>query len=118
MSVMRAMSVSLAEVVIAMAWYSPATWAQLKAISEARIEISYDEFVRNFERLSQQFVARGVKVEKVVVDVDQMVAWCHRNGYAVDTTGRSIYSSVLVMAHEAPDVLNQPIVDNITRSVQ
>jgi hypothetical protein len=112
------MSVSLAEGVIALAWYRPATWAQLKAIPEARIEISYDEFVRNFERLSQQFAARGVKVEKVVVDVDQMVTWCHRNGYAVDTIGRSIYGSMLAMARENPEVLNQPIVDTITRSVQ
>ena len=112
------MSVPLAEGVIAMAWYSPATWAQLKAIPEARIEISYDEFVRNFERLSQQFAARGVEVEKVVVDVDQMVAWCHRNGYAVDTTGRSIYGTVALMARDDPKVLAKPIVDNITRSYQ
>jgi hypothetical protein len=106
------------EGVIAMAWYSPATWAQLKAIPEARIEISYDEFVRNFERLLREFVAHGVKVEKVVVDVDQMVAWCHRNGYEANTTGRSIYGTVAVMARDDPKVLATPIVDSITRSYQ
>jgi hypothetical protein len=101
-----------------MAWYSPATWAQLKAIPEARITISYHEFVRNFERLSREFAAHDVKVEKVVIDVDQMVAWCHRNGYEANTTGRSIYSTVAVMARDDPKVLATPIVDNITRSYQ
>ena len=62
--------------------------------------------------------ARDVKVEKVVVDVHQMVAWCHRNGHAVDTTGRSIYSTVAVLARDDPKVLATPIVDDITRSKQ
>jgi len=110
--------VSVNENVVSMAWYSPEAWAQLKAIPEAGVEMSYPGFARNFETLSRQFAAQGIKVEKVSVDVDQMIAWCHRNGYAIDTTGRSIYGSVLLMAREDPKVLDTPIVDNITRSVQ
>jgi hypothetical protein len=112
------MGVSVNENVVSMAWYSPVAWARLKAIPEARVEMSYPGFVRNFETLSRNFAAQGIKVEKVSVDVDQMIAWCHRNGYVVDTTGRTIYGSVLLMAREDPKVLDAPIVDNITRSVQ
>jgi hypothetical protein len=112
------MGASLNEAVIGMAWYSSAAWAQLKAIPEARVEMSYLGFLRNFETLARQFAAQGIKVEKVSVDVDQVIAWCHRNGYAIDTTGRSIYGSVLLMALEDPKLLDAPIVDNITRSVQ
>jgi hypothetical protein len=32
------------------AWYTPETWAQLATMPEARIEKSYRDFVRTFER--------------------------------------------------------------------
>ena len=107
-----------AEIVVAMGWYTAATWAQLKAIPEARIEMSYPGFVRNFETLVRKFAAEGVKVQKVAIDVDQMVAWCHRNGYAIDTTGRALFGTVAAMAREDPAVMNNSIVDNVTRSWQ
>jgi hypothetical protein len=77
--------------------------------------MSYPGFVRNFETLVRKFAEEGVKVEKVAIDVDQMVAWCHRNGYAIDTTGRALF---VAMAREDPAVMNNSIVDNVTRSWQ
>ena len=106
------------ETVLGMAWYTPEAWARLKAIPEARVDMSYRAYVRNYEAYVRRFAAEGIKVERVAVDVDQMLAWCHRNGYAVDTTGRTIYGSVLAMARDDPRVLDNPIVDNVTRSVQ
>ena len=66
----------------------------------------------------RRFVAEGIKVERVAVDVDQMLAWCHRNDYEINSTGRAIFSTVLTMARDDPRVLDNPIVDNVTRSVQ
>ena len=106
------------ETVLGMAWYTPEAWAQLKAIPEARIEMSYRAYVRNYEAYARRFAAEGIKVERVAVNVDQMLAWCHRNGYAVDTTGRAIFGIVLTMARDDPCVLDNPITDNVTRSVQ
>jgi hypothetical protein len=40
-----------------MAWYSPEAWKQLAAIPEARIEKSYQDFVRAFERGVREFAA-------------------------------------------------------------
>jgi hypothetical protein len=109
---------SVTETVLGMAWYTPEAWARLKAIPEARVDMSYRAYVRNYDAYVRRFVAEGIKVERVAVDVDQMLAWCHRNGYAVDTTGRAIFSTVLTMARDDPRVLDNPIVDNVTRSVQ
>ena len=109
---------SVAETVLGMAWYTPEAWARLKAIPEARIEMSYRAYVRNYEAYVRRFVAEGIKVERVAVNVDQMLAWCHRNGYEVDSTGRAIFGSVLTMARDDPRVLDNPITDNVTRSVQ
>ena len=109
---------SVTETVLSMAWYTPEAWARLKAIPEARIDMSYRAYVHNYEAYTRRFVAEGIKVERVAVDVDQMLAWCHRNGYEVNSTGRAIFGTVLTMARDDPRVLDNPIVDNVTRSVQ
>jgi hypothetical protein len=47
-----------------------------------------------------------------------MIAWCHRNGYEIDGTGRAVYGTVLTAARDDPSVLNQPVIDNVTRTQQ
>ena len=112
------MSVSVDEGVVGVAWCSPEAWAQLKAIPEARIEKSCQDFVRDSEAAVHEFAARGFKVEKVLVDVGRMIEWCHCNGYEIDAMGRSFYGTVLLMARDNPNVLDKPIIDEVTRGVQ
>jgi len=103
---------------IGLAWYTPEAWEQLAAMPEARIEKSYQDFVRSFERAVQVLAARGVRGEKVVVDdVAKMTEWCHRNGYEVDTRGRAAYGCVVMLARDDPDMLDRPVVDK-TRVIQ
>jgi hypothetical protein len=77
---------------------------------EARIEMTYSEFVRKCERLIADFEAQGFRVEKVAVDVGPMIEWCHRHGYEIDDTGRSCRVT-------GRDVMTTPFEDG-TRSVQ
>ena len=105
-------------VTMALAWYSPETWRQLAAISEAHIEKNYRDFVRTFESMAREFAVQGVVVEKVIIDVDHMLAWCHRHGYEIDSTGRATYGAMLQAAGGDPKVLDKtPIVDK-TRVLQ
>jgi hypothetical protein len=100
---------------MAIAWYTPAAWDRLVAMPEAQIRKTYQEFVRSFETAVHEFAARGVQAEKVVIDVadlGEMVEWCHRHGYNVDTRGRAAYGAVRSMGG-----LNAPFTDK-TRSVQ
>jgi hypothetical protein len=103
---------------VGLSWYSAETWKRLEAIPEARIEKSYQDFVRSFEKLKRSYAAQGIKTEIMPIDLDQMTAWCHRNGYEIDSTGRSVYGSVLTMARDHPAVLDNPVIDNVTRTVQ
>jgi hypothetical protein len=102
---------------IGMAWYTPEAWKQLAAMPEARIEKSYQDFVQAFERGVRELATRGVRVEKLVIDVAKMTEWCHRNGYAIDTKGRATYGSMLMLARDDPEVMNRPPIDK-TRSMQ
>jgi hypothetical protein len=45
-------------------------------------------------------------------DIDEMIAWCHRQGYEIDAKGRAAYGVVRAMGG-----LNAPFTDE-TRSVQ
>jgi hypothetical protein len=100
------------------AWYTPSAWAQLAALPEAKIEKTYQDFVRDFWRTVREFEARGVRVERVTVDVAAMTEWCRRHGYEIDSKGRTVYVAMLMAAGSDPNVLaTMPIVDN-TRSVQ
>jgi hypothetical protein len=103
---------------LGMAWYTPTTWRELRAIPEAKIEMSYSQFVRKVERMISEFTAQGIRVVKVPVNVGQMVKWCHRHGYEVDTKGRAVFGATLTLALEdGQDVMTMPFEDR-TRSVQ
>jgi hypothetical protein len=102
---------------IGIAWYTPETWKQLAAIPKACIEIDYQHFIRKAEKLEQQFVARGMRTERITIDVERMTAWCHRNGYEIDSKGRSVFVVVQAMARDDPEALNAPV-DDRTRVVQ
>lgn len=98
---------------VGMAWYSPAAWAQLEAMPEARIEKTYGEFISAFKRAARGFEAQGIGVERVEIDVDRMAGWCHRNGYEIDTKGRAAYGAALL----CDPSLSAPFIDN-TRVLQ
>jgi hypothetical protein len=102
---------------IGVAWYTPEAWQQLAAMPEARIEKSYQDFVCTFERARRELAAHGVRAERVVIDIDKMTEWCHRNGYEVDTRCRAAYGSMVLLACDDPDMLDRPVVDK-TRVVQ
>jgi hypothetical protein len=80
-----------------------------------QITKSYSDFVRTFETAKRELAARGARIEKMVFDVaaiTEMVEWCHRHGYEIDTRGRAAFGAVRAMGG-----LSAPLVDK-TRSVQ
>ena len=104
--------------VVGIAWYSPAAWKQLEAMPEAGIQKTYREYVRATENVERGYAARGIRTTRIPIDIDQMTAWCHRNGYEIDSTGRAIFGNVLNAAKSDPGALDRPVEDNITRSAQ
>jgi hypothetical protein len=107
-----------ADAAMGLAWYSPEAWRRLEAMPEPRIEKSYQRFVRNFEAMAREFAAQGYAAKRIPIDIDHMVAWCHRHGYEIDTKGRATYGALLLAAGGDPVALDKyPVVDK-TRAVQ
>jgi hypothetical protein len=103
---------------VGIAWYTPTTWRELRAIPEAKVKMSYSQYVRKVEQMIEGFAAEGICGVKTPIDVGQMVTWCRRHGYDVDSKGRAAFGVALTMALEAgKDVMTMPFEDR-TRTVQ
>lgn len=84
-----------------MVWYTPASWEQLRTVADDREALgTLAEFERKAERLIDEFEAEGFAVEKVVLDIDDLVRWCRENGFRVDQRGRSAYGAILLAGRD------------------
>jgi len=83
------------EVVIAAAWYRPSQWRRLKEISEdaAEMEGSYEEWKAHGVRAINRARTLGRRVEKVDVDVEELLAWCGQMDLPVNGESRARYAA-------------------------
>jgi hypothetical protein len=106
------------DVDIGVARYTPETWRELRARPEAKIEKTYSEYVRSYERATAGYTAQGFRVVKLPIDIALMVEWCHAHGYEIDSKGRAAFGAVLMTSYDAgEDIRTMPFRDD-TRTVQ
>jgi hypothetical protein len=77
------------------AWYTPMSWRRLQEVTEAPLAESYEAYVALTEKMIREFEERGIVVVKSVVDVDDMAAWCRKNGYRINARGRATYGAMV-----------------------
>ena len=84
-----------ANTVIGIAWYKPEQWQRLLDISADRdnLEDSWAEWARNAEATMRRMSRMGMQLEKVDVDVEDLLRWCQEQGYAVDGEARAAYTA-------------------------
>ena len=92
-----------------MAWYTPESWRRLEAIADGELCDTYEDFVRKATRMIRGFEAQGITVEKFLINIDHMVAWCRRHGLSVDGRARSAYGAILTMHGGVPFDLDTPV---------
>jgi hypothetical protein len=82
-----------AKAVVGVAWYRLKQWQRLRAISTDadNLEDTYEEWLRQAEQKVAELGALGLCVEKVDVDVEQLIAWCNEHGLELDGRARSTY---------------------------
>ena len=75
------------------AWYKPDQWERLREIFIDRkdIEFTYTEWLANAQRAFQQILFSGQSVQKMEVDVEELLAWCKSKGLEVNGKSRSAF---------------------------
>jgi hypothetical protein len=77
------------------AWYRAEQWERLREIAADRdeLEASYDDWAAHAEESLRQMREAGIDAEKVVIDVEELLAWCQAQGCDVDGGARARYAA-------------------------
>ena len=92
------------KIVSGVAWYRPEQWQRLREVSEDvdNLEETYDAWLKTAERLIRDGIPADVVVEKIDIDVEEVLAWCNVRGLPMNTASRAQFVSERVrQKHEA-----------------
>ena len=78
-------------VVVGVAWYRREQWPRLLEVSIDRDELEdrYDDWLEAMPRRLEEVHRAGHRPVKVDVDLDELMAWCERQGREVDSAARA-----------------------------
>ena len=90
--------------IVGVAWYRARDWNRLRQIcaDPEALEESHGEWLRTANRILREVEKRdGVRMRKVIVDLDELVEFCHREGIALDAKARSRFVAEKLEVEEA-----------------
>ena len=81
----------------ALAWYKPEQWELLKALSVDgdTLENTYFEWEAKSNERIPQFEKEGMYLEKMIIDVDELVQWCKSEGIPINGEARAAFANEL-----------------------
>ena len=79
------------QIVTGVAWYRPEQWQRLRDVSEDvdNLEETYDAWLQTAERMLRDGIPAGVVVEKIDIDVEEVLAWCNERGLPMNAQSRT-----------------------------
>lgn len=89
--------------VVGCAWFDEDGWERLRelAADPERLEDDYETWVQMVDDTIRGMRDHGMNVEKVLVDVDELVAWCEEEDHPVDASARAAFvTATLQQGHE------------------
>jgi hypothetical protein len=83
-------------------WYTPDSWPKMREAAADRDNLydTFEEFERSSTDTFNNLVAAGHPVEKVLIDVDALIAWCKAEGRPLDSNARHIFAVLSVIERD------------------
>ena len=77
------------------AWYRREQWDQLRqaSVDSDKLEETYDEWVEGAERRIRHLATQGVAVQRIEVDIEELVSWCWKQGMLVNAEARGKFAA-------------------------
>jgi hypothetical protein len=84
--------------ILGVAWYRREQWELLRALSVdvETLEETYDEWLKQAEYGFRTLGEQGISARKIIVDVNEIQAWCIANDRPLDGNARSEYVAQLL----------------------
>jgi hypothetical protein len=88
-------------IITGVAWYRPEQWQRLREVSEDvdNLEETYDAWLQTAERTTRDI---PTDVEKIDVDVEEVLAWCKVMGLPMNAASRARFVSERVRQKHQP----------------
>jgi hypothetical protein len=86
---------NVSRIVTGVAWYRREQWERLREVSEDtdNLDETYDAWLETAERLLRDGIPADVQVEKIDIDVEEVLAWCNVRGLPMNGNSRSRFVS-------------------------
>jgi hypothetical protein len=83
---------------VGVAWYRYGQWERLREVSEDRadLEDTWAEWIGDAEELLRGLGAKGIRAEKVDVDVEELVRWCQADQKPINAASRSAFAAEML----------------------
>jgi len=83
------------QIVTGVAWYRREQWGRLREVSEDvdNLEETYDAWLQTAERMIRDGIPNNVIVEKIDIDVEEVLAWCNVQGLPMNAASRARFVS-------------------------
>jgi hypothetical protein len=88
---------------VGIAWFTAESWPRLLEIAADRDDLppNFEAFERRAGERFDRHVANGLPLEKVLIDVDALAAWCRELGMPVDNPSRSAFAALTLARRDA-----------------
>lgn len=86
-----------------LAWFAPEQWERLLEVSEDREQLAadYHTWLADNQQAFEGLGKCGVNIRKVLVDVDELTAWCRAHNLRVNADSRPAFVSHLLSTGRA-----------------
>jgi hypothetical protein len=86
---------SEAKIITGVAWYRPEQWDRLREVAEDvdNLEETYDAWLKTAEQMIRDGIPSEVQVEKIDIDVEEVLAWCNVHSLPMNASSRSRFVS-------------------------
>ena len=80
---------------VGFAWYWAWAWERLRqaAADAGELEATHAEWLRNAKKGCRELDAAGAAYARIVVNVDELVAWCRERPVPLDTSMRAHFAA-------------------------
>ena len=95
------------ELAVAFAWFDREQWQRLTEVAADRAELddTYEQWQKGAREALANLERQGLRIQKVHVKVDALMAWCKAQGLPVNGEARSQYvANVLRQRHGSAEV--------------
>jgi hypothetical protein len=94
--------------IVALAWFRAEDYDRIREICTDEMIPTFAEFEAKMERAIPEFEARGVRLEKVIIDPDELIAFAKQTGAStIDTRVRTVFAAnLLAKKHSREKGLN------------